>query len=320
MAIEKGGGNSPVNHAKISSRNRNVFPRLDAHFSILLPSAEAEVRRSQRKVSPIFRRPVIRVTEDHSFHGCVRELRDHESRLPNSSACRDGRIRKIKKWNAEETEVGIQQGDRTIDMQRGMRTKKFPVRIVRFANGQPCMLDLIRIRIDACYFFRFKNQRIWRNENIGIRPVLHHHFAVHLLEMAHPADHIEVAGFRFQMLSVHIEQDIALGRGEISFGVVLNMVGVETKIFILDFNIAIGEIEIALLALLLGLEPHTCFGGGRWRLNFLGNRCAHRKNRRGQRQENAPTSCDNEFATEFHDSVPPADLTKGRKKCLLGLQ
>jgi hypothetical protein len=114
------------------------------------------------------------------------------------------------------------------------------------------------------------------------------------------------------MLRVYVKQDISPRCGEICLRVVLHMIGMQLEIFVLDFDVAVGEIEIPLFALLLCFKPHTCFGGRRWRKKFLRGDSAHLKNARDQRQEYAPPNCDIEFATWFHDPLPLANRNKER--------
>ena len=123
------------------------------------------------------------------------------------------------------------------------------------------MINRVRIGVDAPHFFRLKDQRVRRDKHVCIRRVLHHHFPVHMLEVALAADHVKIGGIRIQVLRIHIKHYISVGRREISLRVVLHMVRMQTKIFILNFDVAVGEIQVALLTLLLGLEAHTGFSG-----------------------------------------------------------
>ena len=59
------------------------------------------------------------------------------------------------------------------------------------------------------------------------------------------------------MLRVHIEQDVAAGRGLVRLGVVLYVVGAQSKVLILDFDIAVGEVKVPFLALLVGFQAYT---------------------------------------------------------------
>ena len=91
--------------------------------------------------------------------------------------------------------------------------------------------------------------------------MFHHDFAAHVLEAALPALHVEIGGIRREVLRVHIEQHVASGRGHVRFGVVLHVVGAQAKILVLDFDFAVGEIEVAFLALLFGFETHAGLAG-----------------------------------------------------------
>ena len=62
---------------------------------------------------------------------------------------------------------------------------------------------------------------------------------------------------------------VAVGRGHVRLGVVLHMVGAQAKILVLNFDFAVGEVEVAFLALLFGFETHAGFARRGGRNDFL---------------------------------------------------
>ena len=98
---------------------------------------------------------------------------------------------------------------------------------------------------------------------------------------------------------------VAVGRGHVRLGVVLHVVGAQAKILVLDFDFAVGEVEVAFLALLFGFQTHAGLARGGWRNDFLRGGSAKRKQTDGQRQEDASPACGTEFMEEVHELAPP---------------
>ena len=71
------------------------------------------------------------------------------------------------------------------------------------------------------------------------------------------------------MLRVHVELDVAAGRGFVRFRVVLHVVGAQSKVPVLDFHVAVGKIDVSFLALLFGFQTHAGLAGRGWRIDFL---------------------------------------------------
>ena len=67
----------------------------------------------------------------------------------------------------------------------------------------------------------------------------------------------------------------------IGLRVVLHVVGAQSKVLILDFDLAVGEVEVAFLALLFGFETHAGLAGRGWRNDFLRGGPTKRKETRG---------------------------------------
>ena len=119
------------------------------------------------------------------------------------------------------------------------------------------MLDPVGSRVEPPHLLRFKGQRIRRDQHAGVGLVLGRYLAAHVLEEACAGLHVELGGIRRQMLRVHVKQDVAGGGGHVRLGVILNVIGAETKILILNFDFAVGEVNVAFLALLLRFETHA---------------------------------------------------------------
>jgi hypothetical protein len=80
------------------------------------------------------------------------------------------------------------------------------------------------------------------------------------------------------------------------------MFGTQTEIFVLDFNFAVGEVEVSFLALLFGFESHarlTCGCGGRWNV-FLSCGASRGEDTCGEGKEYPDTAGSTEFLSRSH--------------------
>jgi hypothetical protein len=137
--------------------------------------------------------------------------------------------------------------------------------------------------------------------------VLHGNFAVHVIENALPTLDIEIGRVRRDVLRIHIEKYVAASRGLVRFRVVLNMIGTQTEIFVLDFNFAVGEVEVSFLALLFGFETHaglTCRCSRR-RNNFLSGGASRSEDTCDEGKEHPDAECNTEFSNSSHQFVLP---------------
>jgi len=94
---------------------------------------------------------------------------------------------------------------------------------------------------------------------------------MNVIESALSTLDVEIGRIRRDVLRIHIKKYVAASRRLVRSRVVLNMIGTQAEIFVLDFNFAVGEVEVSFFALLFGFEAHaglTCGCGGR-RNNFL---------------------------------------------------
>jgi len=73
----------------------------------------------------------------------------------------------------------------------------------------------------------------------------------------------------FEMLIFVIVNNVAAGDGFGSFVVVLDVIGLQARVAIVQIDVAIGDIEVALALLLLGGEVRDAAFGGR-QANLLG--------------------------------------------------
>jgi hypothetical protein len=112
------------------------------------------------------------------------------------------------------------------------------------------------------------------------------------------------------MLRVYVEQDVPMGRGQVRLRVVLHVLRTQPEILVLNFNVAVCEVEIPFLALLVRLETHFDRSRRQWRNNFLRVGRAKYKNTDGQGKEDAPPRWAAEFLNKSHDCVPPVVQAK----------
>ena len=132
--------------------------------------------------------------------------------------------------------------------------------------------------------------------------MLHRNFTVHVIEDALSALDVEIGRIRRDVLRLHIKLHVTASRRLVRFRVVLNMFGTQTEIFVLDFNFAVGEVEVSFLALLFGFESHarlTCGCGGRWNV-FLSCGASRGEDTCGEGKEYPDTAGSTEFLSRSH--------------------
>ena len=197
-------------------------------------------------------------------------------------------------------------------MYRGVWGEKLPDRFVRFAYGQPGVLDRIGPAVYPPYLLRLECQRIGRDQDVRVRPVFRFHFAAHVFEAALPGFYVELTRVRRQVLRVHIQLDMAAHRSLVSFRVVLHVVGAQPIVPVKNFDITVGKKEVAFLALLLGFQTYGRVAGRQARA-FRRNLChdAGRQDTAREQDANGPyAKRADEFAEGNHilaGSTPRSD-------------
>src|SRR6266478_3442219 len=139
LRVENAGGigKTAIDDAVIVIPEGSVLPGFGAKVATLGRAATAEVLSAEGSVHPRQWRPVKSVAEDEAFAIAIAWLGNEESGLTDLGAGGRGSVGEPDERNAEQAEVGADQGDVFVEADAGVRRIELPRGTPRIANGDP---------------------------------------------------------------------------------------------------------------------------------------------------------------------------------------
>src|SRR5205823_2341581 len=172
--------------------------------------------------------------EDEALARALADVGNEESGRADFAARGSGSIREPDEWDAEETEVGVEECDGLVEVDPRVRRVELPLGVLGIADGDPGAVDEIDLSREAFYLSRFEVKRIIGNQDCRIGPPLDLDVAANVVKQAVARADVVMSFSGFEVLVAVIELNVAGSGGFVGLAVVFDVVSAKTGVRVLN--------------------------------------------------------------------------------------
>ena len=214
-----------VVHGEVGVLDGSIFEWLGAKSAAFEQAAAAHELRAESGIEPGQGREIKGLTQNEAFAGTLTDVRNEEAGLPDFASRGGGGVRKPDEGNAEQTEVGVDQGDSLVEANARFGSIELPIGAAGITDGDPGALHEIQIARNTLDGASFEIQRIVGEEDLIVGLALDFESAVNVLKEAVAGADVVVGFGGFKMLAAIVQLHVAGGDGFVGFVVVLDVIG-----------------------------------------------------------------------------------------------